>query len=259
MKLPTIVKTAVKFVRRNDTFIMTIIAVSAGVGSTLSAIGATIKATNKVKEYKEINGIEDSEPLPLKDVAKISWHLYIPTIFLGASSVACIIGSHKLNDRRQAALASMYSITETAFKEYKEKVVETLGEKKAQVINEETQKELAKKHKYDERTVVFSDFGETLFLDSYSGRYFKSDIEKIRKTQNALNHKILTTFGNNATVNELYSALGLDTIPVGDELGWNSDKLIDLEFTAAIQEETGRPYIIMSHGNFPYNYESWQY
>lgn len=257
MKLPTIIKSAVKLIRQNDTFIMTIIAVSAGVGSTLSAIGATIKATDKVKEYKEINGIKDGETIPLKEIAKVSWHLYVPTLFLGASSVACIIGSHKLNYRRQAALASMYSITETAFKEYKEKVVETIGEKKAKVINEETQKELAKKHKYDERAVIFSEFGETLFLDSYSGRYFKSDIEKIRKVQNMLNHKILTTFSNSATVNELYSAIGLEPIPVGEDLGWNADKLIELEFTAAIQEETGRPYIIMSHGNFPYNYESW--
>ncbi len=262
MKLPKIVKTAITFVKQNDTVILTVIAVSSGVGATLSAIDATIKATRIVDDYAikkadEIKEIGVIHTIPLKEVVKITWHLYIPTIILTAASVTSIVSSQKLNLRRQAALASMYSLTETALKEYKAKVVETLGEKKAKVIEEEYLKESAKKAVYNERSVIFSEYGETLFLDKYSGRYFKSDIERLRKIQNDLNHKIF--LDGNISLNELYDAWDILQIQLSDDLGWNTDKLIDLQFTASILEETSRPYIIITHNNLPYDATSWQY
>jgi len=49
----------------------------------------------------------------------------------GAATIMCVVGSNSINARRVAALASLYSITETALDEYKAKVVETIGETKS--------------------------------------------------------------------------------------------------------------------------------
>ena len=68
--------------------------------------------------------------LKKKEIVKLTWECYIPTAAVGLSTIACIIGAHNIHLRRNAALASLYSLTESAFKEYQSKVVETIGKNK---------------------------------------------------------------------------------------------------------------------------------
>ena len=90
--------------------------------------------------------------------------------------------------------------------------------------------------------------GEQLCYDSYSDRYFKSEMETLKKAMNDLNYKI-----NNdsyASLNDFYDLVGLDRIPIGEEVGWSLDKLLDIHFTTTLATD-GRPAIAMEYGVVP--------
>ena len=67
--------------------------------------------------------------------------------------------------------------------------------------------------------VIVTEKGNTLCRDSISGRYFKSDIDKIKKVVNELNRQLIHQ--NYISLNEFYYELGLDSTKNGSYLGWN--------------------------------------
>ena len=58
--------------------------------------------------------------------------------------------------------------------------------------------------------------------EEFSGRYFRSDIGKIKASINDLNRRMLSEMY--ISLNDLYSELGLDSTQSGRLLGWNIDK-----------------------------------
>lgn len=130
--------------------ILTGIGIAGMVSTTVLAVKATPKALLLIEnEKKEQNRIlreealaQHKEAIPIIerlkpiDAIKVAWKPYIPAAITGTLSVACLIGASSVNIRRNAALATAYSLSETALRDYREKVVETIGEKKEQVIRE---------------------------------------------------------------------------------------------------------------------------
>lgn len=53
--------------------------------------------------------------------------LYGPSVLLGAASLACIIGSHNIMRKRNAALVAAYATVDSSFKDYRKRVVERFG------------------------------------------------------------------------------------------------------------------------------------
>ena len=142
-----------------------------------------------------------------------------------------------MNARRNAALATAYQLSQTALTEYKKKVVETIGEKKEQVIKDKIAKDKIENDPISKRgDVIITEKGNTLCYDAISGRYFKSDIDQIKKVVNELNRKMLSEMY--ISLNQFYTALGLSTTTLGDELGWNIDNgLIELDISAQIADD----------------------
>lgn len=85
---------------------------------------------------------EKGEPLTKLEMVKIAGPLYIPSILIGVSSIACIVGSNVLNKQKQAALVSAYTMLDQSYKEYKNKVIELYGDEADKAVEEE----LAKDH-----------------------------------------------------------------------------------------------------------------
>lgn len=152
-----------------------------------------------------------------------------PPIAMGVATSACILGSHHVSSRRIAAISAAYSITETALKDYQEKTVELLGKKKAQDIREAISKDKVAKNPPSQGSsqIIMTSDGDVLCFDSYSGRYFRSNAQKIGSAINRMNHNLRNEMY--ISLNDFWIDLGIPTLPMGDEFGWNIDDCINGE------------------------------
>jgi hypothetical protein len=182
------------------------------------------------------------------DDVRLVWKFYIPAVASSAATIACIIGANTVSTRRNAALISAYSLTETAFREYKDKVVETIGEKKSQKIHDEIAKDHIVNTPLSTQAVIVTGDGEVLCFETLTGRYFKSSMETLRKAQNDINSKIIN--GGYATQNDFCILIGLPSLQYGDEVGWNTSNLLELEFSSHLAEGS-RPCLAVGYSAIP--------
>lgn len=240
------------------------------ISATVLAVTATPKALKLIDEEKqrqnadlmeEANeeGAEDcreiTELKPL-EVIDVTWKCYLPAAILSFTSAACIIGANKVHMRRAAALATAYKLSETALTDYKDKVVKVLGEKKEQAVRESMAKDDLEKHPVSKSEIIITKNGTTRFLDPISGRHFLSDIEQIKKIINELNRQMLVY--DYVSLNEFYDEVGLDHIPLGNDLGWKiTDGLIKPLFSSQIDDD-GVPCIVLKYEIAPkYGYSNY--
>jgi len=201
------------------------IGITGMVTTTVLAVKATPKALKLIEETKKEERKDKLTPI---ETVKATWKCYIPAAVTGVSSATCLICANSIHLKRSAALAAAYKISETALTEYREKVIETIGEKKEEVVREKINKERLEKNPVSNNEVIVTKKGDTLFYDHLSGRYFKSDIDKIKSSVNELNRKMLSW--NYASLNDFYDELGLSHIELGDGVGWNIDKMLEVDF-----------------------------
>lgn len=233
------------FLNRNSPTILTGIGVAGLVTTTVMAVRATPKALQILYLDEEIRKNE-CLPDPTKlEIVKLTWKCYAPAVAMGSLTIVCIICANSVNLRRNAALASVYSLAETSLKEYKAKVVETIGNNKERKIKDELVKDKIKKNPVSTNEVISTGKGETLCYEVLSGRYFKSDIEKIRKSENILNKELLT--GMYITLNDVFYELGLANTKLGDEIGWsNEDGMLAFDFNSQLSD-TGEPCLVVDY------------
>lgn len=222
--------------------LLTGIGVAGMVTSTVMAVRATPKALILIEEEKnridKENG-PDHDPvksLAPVDVIKVAWKPYVPALVTGTMSIACIVGASAVNYRRNAALATAYTLSETALSDYRKKVIETIGEKKEQAVQDAVAKECIEKDPVRSKEVILTGKGNTLCYDCTSGRYFRSDIDKIRKVVNELNRQMRDEMY--IPLNDFYYEIGLPRIDIGDDLGWNIDSgYIEPVFSTQLSED----------------------
>lgn len=188
-----------------------------------------------------------------KETLKLTWKCYVPAVVTGGVSIACLIGASSVNVRRNAALATAYTLSESALKEYKAKVVETIGEKKEQTIREAIDKDTVRRNPVSKSEVFITEKGNTLCFDVTSGRYFKADVDKLKKIEHELNRRLRDEMY--VSLNDFYYEVGLGTTSTGDELGWNIDRgYIDFYFTTQLAEDD-TPCLVINYSVAPrYDY-----
>lgn len=242
-------KTAIK---KHSLEILTGIGIAGMITTTVMAVRATPKALILIEERKEEIGAEKLEAM---DMVKTTWACYIPAAITGTLSVACLIGASSVNARRNAALATAYTLSESALKDYQGKVIEMFGEKKNEAVKDAVAKDKVEKNPVVTREVIITEKGNTLCYDAISGRYFKSDIEKIKKAECELNRQMLDDMY--VSLNDFYYEIGLDSVKLGDELGWNVDSgYIDLSFSSQLASD-GTPCLVIDYSVAPrYDYRN---
>lgn len=247
---------------RNSPTILTGVSVAGLIATVTMAVKATPKALAILEEEEYGQGHRkgydkyDVNLVSKLEIVKLTWQCYIPTALMGGMTICCIIGANSINLRRNAALASIYSLTEAALKEYQAKVIETFGEAKANKIKDSIDEDTIRKNPVRDREVIITGRGETLCYETVSGRYFKGDIEKIRKIQNELNRDLLNeTF---ISMNDVYEALGLSYTKIGDDLGWDANEgLIEFRFSSQLSEDEVPCLVIDYHDKPRYNYRDY--
>ena len=228
--------------------ILTGIGIAGMITTTVLAVRATPKAMRLIDAKKEEERVDELKPI---DVVKVAWKPYIPAAVTGVMSITCLVGASSVNAKRNAVLATAYTLSETALKEYKDKVIETVGEKKEQVIREKINKDHLDKTPFNKGTVVITEKGNTMCLDYHSGRYFKSDKSHIERAVNELNKTLLLE--NYVSLNQFYDELGLEHTELGYDLGWNMDDgLIEIDFSSHLLDD-GTPVLVMNYQVAPHH------
>ena len=198
------------FLKRNSSTILTCIGGAGVVTTTVMAIKATPKALALLEEARE----EKGEELTRMEAVKVAAPTYIPTILVGASTIACIFGANVLNHRQQTSLMGAYALLDNSYKDYKKKAEELYGEDAKTRI-----KEGITKDKYEDADLPPVSDDKELFYDEYSGRYFESTIYDVQRAEYDINRDI--HMAGYAVLNDFYEALDMDPIDGGDALGWS--------------------------------------
>lgn len=234
--------------------ILIVLGVTGFISTTVLAVKATPKALRLIEEKKKEE--RKDELTPLETVAT-TWKCYIPAVVTGTVSAACIIGANSVNAKRNAALATAYKLSETAFSEYKAKVVETIGEKKEKIVKEKIAQDKVDKNPPESngKSIIITGNGTTLCYDGVFGQYFESSKDAIEKAINTVNYRMLSE--QYVSLNDLYDEIGVDKIEVGDMVGWNISKqgLVEVEFDTALSKDN-RPCLVIHYNVAPvYDYE----
>lgn len=242
LNLKKVVRDISKMISKNSPQILTGVGIAGMLTTTVLAVKATPRALELIEEAKVENEVYDLTPV---EVVKAAWKPYIPAVVTGIASTACLIGANSVHTRRTAAIATAYKVSETALAEYKEKVIETIGEKKERVIEDKIAKDKVEKNPVSKSEVIITGAGRTLCMDALSGKYFESDIETIRKVVNELNRKM--NYEMYISLTDFYNELGIPKTKISDELGWNIDKgLIEVTFSPQLAED-GKPCLVVDY------------
>lgn len=243
---------------RNSPTILTAI----GVGGLLTTVILAVKGTVRAQEIlwreadfrrndwsRQTGESEESYPidpiLNTEEIIELTWKCYIPTFVMGVATATCIIGANSINLRRNAALASLFSVTETALKEYQAKVVETIGKNKEEKIRGEIAQDKVTANPVNEKAVILTGKGEYLCLDTFSGRYFRSNIDAIQRSENKFNQRLLREGW--LDINEFYDELGLAPIELGNQMGWVAQyAILELRFNVTMSKD-GEPCLVMEY------------
>lgn len=266
----TMIKSLQIEVMKHSPEVLTGIGIAGMVTTTVMAVRATPKALILIEEEKrrqnnnllknakdnENNDIERIDKLSPVEIIKVTWKCYIPAAVTGTMAVLCLIGANSVSARRNAALATAYTLSETALKDYHQKVIETVGEKKERIIKEGIAKDKIESNPVTNNEVIITEKGDTLCYDVISGRYFKSDINTIEKALNDINRRLL--LDTYVSLNDFYYSIGLEETKIGDDIGWNIDQsLIKLEFRSQLAAD-GTPCIVLDYETMPqYNFDRW--
>jgi hypothetical protein len=247
MQIGAIVKRLQKASADNAPTILTAIGATGLITTAVLTGQASFKAAEVLArtnpEYRD--GTDSVHKLDSREKAELIWKFYIPAVGTGAVTLVCIIAANRIHTRRAAALASAYTISQELFREYKEKVLEKLGEKKEQEVRDEIAKDRLKKPPAE---IFMIGTGEVLCYDMHSGRYFINSLEGLKKGENDTNYQIIHS--DYASLTDYWDRIGLPKTSESDELGWSTDARLEVNYSSLISED-GKPCITIRFTTIP--------
>jgi len=252
VKLPLILKKSQKFVESHSPAILTGVGVAGTVLTAYLAGKASFKASRLIHDYEEQDqklsgGLASPAPMPLKQKVKYTWHLYVPSLAVGAVTITSICFARKIDGKRLAAAVTAAALSEKAFDEFKEKAAEMTSKSKVGKIHDAVMQD--KVDKTDNHKLVIMAENDVLCLDAYSGRYFSSTMQKLRTAENDQAYEINHAFYVNLT--NYYNLIGLEPNGVSDQLGWDSNDRFTCTYTSALKDDT--PVIVVNFDTAPHN------
>lgn len=173
---------------------------------------------------------------------------FIPPVIIGGATIASIIFSNRMSAQKAAALAAAYGLAERNLSDYKEKVAEKLTGPKQEAIDKEIAQDRVNKTPGYDKVVIIEGSDDSLCLDESTGRYFKSNPEKIRRAVNATNAEILRHGG--ASVSHFYDELELPPTSWSDTVGWGMGEQMDIKYNY-IEAPDARPVLAIDFKKMP--------
>lgn len=247
-----------RLVSNNSTAILTGVGVTGTITTAILTGQASFKAARILDSEDYTTPVDDENHddsnIPNKrtpsttDKIKLVWVQYIPAIGVGSLTITSIILANRIGSRQAAALAAAYGLSERAFHEYKEKVVEKLGENKEMGIRDEIAQDRVKATPINSREIILAGTGEVLCFDMLTGRYFQSTVEEIKKAENKVNFEIVNHMY--ASLSSFYDEIGLPATEISDTLGWNLNNRCDVKFSTVMSTDN-RPCVAIDFHILP--------
>jgi hypothetical protein len=239
--------TALQFIKANSSSILSSAASVGTLGTAYLAAKASFKAANVIRDHEEQHAPSAFPRQRTWDRTKLVWKLYVPSAISAASTVGCIAGAHRVGVKKAVAAQAALAVTERAYSQYRDKVVEELGTRKDQAIRDKVVTEQVEAKPPPSPDVLVAGTGEVLCCELFTMRYFTCDVEKLRQAVNTLNAALLVE--DQQTFDDFYYLVGLRPTKVSSQLGWRSDRLLELIFSTTLTDDGRRPCI-----TFEYNY-----
>ena len=229
-----------RLVKANAPTILTASACAGTIATVILTAKSTTLAIEKIADYCEDN-LRSPEDLSWKEKFAVSYRVYIPPAITGVCTLVSIIASNRIQYARGAAFALAYSGSEAAFKRYREAVADVVKPKDREAIKARVaEKSVQSAGEPFPGTILVASSGNVLCYDIFSGRYFKSDIETIRRVENNINGQLnLECY---ASLNEFYNGLGIPPIAAGELVGWSEPNSLSVEFGSQLTEK-GEPVL----------------
>ena len=244
MSLSNLLDKGKYFVSSNDTGILTGIGVVGTISTAVLTARASFKAARiidaETAELKKKHPDDAADPrmnreLSNRDKLELVWMQYIPPVGVGTLTITSIIMANRIAGKQAAALAAAYGISEKAFAEYREKVIEKVGQNKETDIHDSIVADKMKQYPVNTRELILAGTGEVLCFDIMSGRYFQSSVEEIKKAENNTNFEIVNHMY--ASLSSFYDRIGLPATGFSDMLGFNVDNRCEIKFSTQMSSD----------------------
>lgn len=246
MSMTKILKSAEKFVTDNSPGILTGLGVAGTVTTAILAGKGAYSSALAIHTRNQARALAGEDLLDPKEKVELVWKEFIPAASVGVVTITAIIGANQIGSRRAAAIAAAFKISEQLSEDYKKKVVETLGLQKEEKMRSELAAEGMEKDPPPASMLVVVG-SDVLFFDQMSGRYFHNQVENVKKAVNDINHKVNNYFC--ASLTDFYEMIGLDGTQFSDDVGWNTDELLDVTFSPTMVKD--KPAIAISYTTAP--------
>lgn len=257
----TVTRTASKIgftLKKHSPEILMVAGIVGGVTSAVMACKATTKVSEIIDDTKdkvesvhevlaepEAFDAEYTEEDSKKDLVIIYTQaglkfikLYGPSILLGAASIACILGSNNIMQKRNAAIAAAYASVDLGFKDYRKRVIDRFGkeldrellynvkkkEVEETVTNEDgTESTVTHTIEYIDKDVRHCEYSRC--FDDTCPNYSPNDPEAnmffLMQVQNWANDRLHAK--GHLYLNEVLDMLGFDRTRAGQIVGWVDD------------------------------------
>lgn len=251
--------------KKNSPHILFVAGLAGTVASTVLASRSTLKLEEALDELtvskNNVRAIQDGLNKQTGTVTKqdymqeVTRHyakvgvtmtkLYGPAVLAGGFGIACLTGSHVQLTRRNTALAAAYTAVDTAYKNYRERVKQAVGEDKELDLYRAMKTETIK-NELDKKEVVRSvDPNKwspyAVFFDESSKHWEKNpELNRIhvQAAQNYANQKLHAR--GYLFLSEVYDMLGLEPTAASQAVGWivggDGDSYVDFGMFEAHNE-----------------------
>lgn len=203
-----------------------------------------VKTVNTEEEAKEyIDNLVHLSPFTTKQKIIFYAKYYAPAAIMLGASILCIFTGNHISKKRIIQLTGALAASTVSLNEYKDKVAEVVGKKKAQEIKDELVQDKVLNNPATEANTFIPNMGNqpdlSLWYDTVSDRYFYSNIDYIRKAE--IEAQRMLEKNGFVSMNDVYAILGIREIPLGDDCGWSKD------MNGSVVLETGA--VLDDHGN----------
>ena len=240
-------KVVKKFGVRYAPQILTGLGIASMAGATVRAIKTAPKAKKAIDEIEADNSISHKEAAKKKTLAYAKF--YWPELLMTFGGAGLIIGGQHISLGRLSTAVGLLGIEKDKVKKLTDKISEKYGDKELLKLQDEIARDDAKAHApMDISTVYNTGDGTMLCYEPNMQRFFWSDLEKIRKARDELNHEMSRQMQRMdegvLSLNDWYRKINLPPMDgkfqgrrlgpnIGKDFGWRN-RMIELQITAGV-------------------------